>query len=44
MTVDTDIVLLSIAFVSEMDVDSLWIDFAVGTSLGYISEGDLAAN
>ena len=44
LTSDTGKVVLSIAFVPEMDIDSFWLYFAVGMNLGYISAGNFTAN
>ena len=43
-TVETDVVVLSIAMVSEIDPDSFWIAFGVGKNLRYISAKNIAAN
>ena len=43
-TVDMDIVVQVISFVSELGIGSIWIDFAIGKILGCISARDSAEN
>ena len=43
-TVDVDIVVLVISFVSELGTCRFWIDFAIGKILGCISARDSAEN
>ena len=41
-TVDTDVVVLAVAFLEQLHLDTLWIAFGVGKNFHYIAAHDIA--